>query len=206
VLDDKRLQAAGASLLHASDAQACLGCRDGYRPGRGAGEAGRALTCALQYGRDGEVVEAESQGVVAHMDHDWLLKRLAWRLAARALLGRIRKWLKAGILKTDGRVIPPATEVAPGGVGSPVVAHVYVHEAVDLWCEQVVTPPCRGAAVIRRSAADRVGACRCRREAAWVSQALPQRLGKFKLEVASAKTRILRVRRCQPGMPRRVTV
>jgi hypothetical protein len=51
VIEDKRLQAASARILHAIDAQACLGCRDGDRPGRGAGEAVRDLPFDRQYGR-----------------------------------------------------------------------------------------------------------------------------------------------------------
>ena len=53
VIEDKRLQAACARLLKAIDAQECLGCSDGYRPGRGAGEAIRDLTVDLQDGRYG---------------------------------------------------------------------------------------------------------------------------------------------------------
>jgi retron-type reverse transcriptase len=44
VLEDKLLQAACARLLTAISAQEFLACRDGYRPGRGAGDAVRDLT------------------------------------------------------------------------------------------------------------------------------------------------------------------
>ena len=53
VSEDKRLQAACARILHTIYAQDFLGCSDGYRPGRGAGEAVRDLTLGLQYGRYG---------------------------------------------------------------------------------------------------------------------------------------------------------
>jgi retron-type reverse transcriptase len=62
-IEDKRLQAAGASILHAIDAQELLGCRAGSRPGRGAGEAVRDLRFDVPYGRDGDVVEADMKGV-----------------------------------------------------------------------------------------------------------------------------------------------
>ena len=41
------------------------------------------------------------------MDHDWLLEMLALRIDNKAFLNLIRKWLKAGILDTDGQIIPP---------------------------------------------------------------------------------------------------
>jgi len=53
VVEDTLLQAACARLLTAIDAQECLAGRDGYRPGRGAGDAVRDLTCDRQYGRYG---------------------------------------------------------------------------------------------------------------------------------------------------------
>jgi RNA-directed DNA polymerase len=120
VIEDTLLQAACARLLNAIYEQEFLGCSDGYRPGRGAGEAVRDLTFDLQYGRYGYVVEADIQGFFDHMDHDWLLKMLRLRIDDRAFLGLIRKWLKAGILETDGRVIHPDTGTPQGGVVSPV--------------------------------------------------------------------------------------
>ena len=125
VIDDQRLQAACASLLHARYAQALLGCREGYRPERGAGAAVRALSFDLPDGRDGSVVEADMQGFFDHMAHDGLRKLLRWRIDDRACLGLLRKGLKAGRLETDGRVRPPDTGTPPGGVVSPVLAQVY---------------------------------------------------------------------------------
>jgi RNA-directed DNA polymerase len=124
VIEDKLLQAAGASILHAIDEQEVLAGRYGYRPERGAGEAVRDLPVDLQYGRYGYVVEADIKGFFDHMDHAWLLKLLQWRLDDRAFRGLIQKGLKGGILETDGRVIHPATGVPHGGVVSPVLANV----------------------------------------------------------------------------------
>ena len=120
MIEDQRLQAAGARILKAIDAPEVLGCRDGDRPARGAGDAVRDLTCARPYGRYGDVVEADIKGFFAHMDHDWRLKRRRWRMDDRAFLGLIRTWRNAGILETAGRVLHPDTGVPPGGVVSPV--------------------------------------------------------------------------------------
>lgn len=62
MLADTRLQAAGASILHAMDAQAWRGCRAGDRPDRGAGAAVRDLTGERPYGRSGSGVEADRPG------------------------------------------------------------------------------------------------------------------------------------------------
>ncbi len=128
---------------------------------------------------------------------------LRLRIDDRAFLGLIRKWLKAGILETDGRVLHPDTGTPQGGVVSPVLATVYLHYALDLWFAKVVKPHCRGEALISRYADDLVCAFRFRSDAEWFYQVLPKRLGKFKLEVAPEKTRILRFSRFHPGMTRR---
>ncbi|MGH8059185.1 MAG: reverse transcriptase domain-containing protein [Candidatus Entotheonellia bacterium] len=151
------------------------------------------------------MVEADIQGVFDPREHDWRLQRRGVRIDERAFLGLIRTWRNAGRLETDGRVLHPDTGTPPGGVVSPVLAHGSVHDAVDLWCEQVVKPQSRGEAVLSRDADDLVCAVRFRSEADWVYQALPQRLGKVTREVAPEKTRILRCSRVHPGMTRRCT-
>ena len=50
------------------------------------------------------------------MDHDWLLDMLALRIDDKAFLNLIRKWLKAGILDTDGQIIHPEAGTPQGGL------------------------------------------------------------------------------------------
>jgi RNA-directed DNA polymerase len=205
VVEDKLLQAAVARILTALYEPEFLACSYGYRPARGAADAVRDLTFDLQYGCYGYVVEADIRGFFDHMDHDWLLEMLRLRIDDRAFVGLIRKWLKAGILETDGRVIHPDTGVPQGGVVSPVLANVYLHYALDLWFEKRVKPQCRGEALMWRYADDWVCAFRYRSDAEWFYKALPERLATFKLEVAQEKTRILRFSRFHPSMQRQFT-
>ncbi len=53
------------------------------------------------------------------IDHDLLLAILAERIDDRPFLGLIRRWLKAGILDTDGRVITPDEGTPQGGIVAP---------------------------------------------------------------------------------------
>ena len=66
------------------------------------------------------MVEADITGFFDHRDHGWLREMLRLRIDDRALLGPIRKGLKAGMRETGGRVIHPATGTPQGGVSSPV--------------------------------------------------------------------------------------
>jgi RNA-directed DNA polymerase len=203
VLEDKLLQAACARILNAIYEQDFLAFSYSYRAGRSARDAVQDLTFDLQYGRYGYVVEADIKGFFDNMDHDWLLKMLSQRIDDRAFLGLIRKWLKAGILETDGKVINPDTGTPQGGVVSPVLANVYLHYALDRWFDKVVKPRCGGNALISRYADDFVCAFRFREDAEQFYRELPARLGKFKLEVAPEKTRIIRFSRFHPGIERR---
>ena len=202
-LEDKLVQLACAKLLNAIFEEDFLEFSYGYRPGRGAKDAVADLTFNLQYGSYGYIVEADIQGFFDHIDHDWLLKMLAQRIDDRAFLNLIRKWLKAGILDTDGKVIHPEEGTPQGGIISPVLANVYLHYALDLWFENVVKKSSGGEAMMSRYADDFVCAFRYQEDAETFYQALPERLRKFGLKVAPEKTQILRFSRFHPGMKRR---
>ena len=204
-LEDKLVQLACAKLLTAIYEQDFVDCSYGYRPGRGALDAVRDLTFDLQYGTYGYLVEADVKGFFDHMDHAWLLDMLRVRIEDRAFLHLIRKWLKAGILETDGQVIHPETGTPQGGTVSPVLANVYLHYALDLWFDKVVKAHWRGEALLCRYADDWVCAFRFQDDAERFYRVLPKRLAKFHLQVAPEKTHLLRFSRFHPGMRRRFT-
>ena len=114
-LEDKLVQLACAKLLTAIYEQDFLDCSYGYRPGRGALDAVRDLTFDLQYGVYGYVVEVDVKGFFDHLDHTWLVDMLRVRIDDRAFLKLIQKWLKAGVLETDGHVVHPETGTPQGG-------------------------------------------------------------------------------------------
>jgi RNA-directed DNA polymerase len=145
-LEDTLVQLACAKLFTAIDAQDFRECSDGYRPGRGALDAVRDLTVALQYGRYGSVGAVDGKGFFDHWAHPGLLDRLRGRIDDRAFLRVIQKWLKAGVVEPEGQVVHPETGTPQGGTVSPVLAHAYVHDALDLWCTKVVKAHWRGEA------------------------------------------------------------
>jgi retron-type reverse transcriptase len=74
----------------------------------------------------------------------------------------IKKWLKAGVLDTDGKVLRPEGGTPQGGVISPLLANVYLHYALDLWFERVFQRSCKGGAFLHRYTDEFV--CRFERE------------------------------------------
>jgi group II intron reverse transcriptase/maturase len=198
------VQLACATLTSAIFEQDFLDCSHGSRPGRSAKEAVIELAHALQYDGYHHVVEADIRGFFEHMDHDWVLRMLGERIDDRAFLGLIRKWLKAGILDTDGQVLHPGTGTPQGGIVSPVLANAYLHYALDLWFERVVTPRCRGKALLCRYADDFVCAFASKDDAERFFAVLPKRLEKFGLQVAPEKTRLMCFSRARPDPATRI--
>ena len=188
---DKLLQLAVARILTAIFEQDFLANSFGYRPGIGAKNAIEELHFQLQYGWYNYVVEADIKGFFDHINHDWLIRMLSQRISDTPFLRLIGKWLKAGILDTDGKVIHPVTGTPQGGIVSPILANVYLHYVLDLWFEKVIKPNCKGSVYLCRYADDFVVLFQSKQEAEWFYRELPQRLGKFDLELAADKTQIL---------------
>ena len=116
---------------------------------------------------------------------------VAERIDDGALLRFIRKWLKAGVLDTDGLGLHPATGTPQGGTVSPVLATVFLHYVLDLWFEKVVKQHCRGEACLIRYADDFGWAFEDQADAERFYSVLGQRLEKVGLELSGAKTRII---------------
>ncbi|MEJ2638961.1 MAG: group II intron reverse transcriptase/maturase [Desulfosarcinaceae bacterium] len=204
-LEDRLLQLACAKILASIFEADFVDTSYGYRPNRSAKEAIEDLQFNLQFGKFGYIVETDIRGFFDNIDHDWLLRMLRERIDDTAFLNLLRKWLKAGILDTDGRIIHPETGTPQGGVVSPVLANAYLHFGLDLWFEKRVRAHCKGDAFILRYADDFICAFRYRDEAERYYHELPKRLNKFNLTVAPEKTGMLRFSRFHPGMERRIS-
>ena len=188
---DKLLQISVKRILEAIFEQDFLLCSYGYRPGVSALDAVDKLTVKLQFGKYHFLVEADIKGFFDNIDHEWLLKMLAERVDDKSFLWLIEKWLKAGVLDTDGKVLHPETGTPQGGIVSPILANIYLHFALDLWFQKVVIPRCSGEACLIRFADDFVCAFEKEEDARRFYEALGERLGKFKLELSAEKTQII---------------
>jgi len=188
---DKLLQVAVKRLLEAIYEQDFSRSSFGYRPNIGALDAVDELTIKLQFERYNYVVEADIKGFFDNLDQDELLKLLAERVDDKALLWLIGKWLKAGVLDTDGKTLHAETGTPQGGVISPILANIYLHYALDMWFQKMVIPHCHGQAYLIRFADDFVCAFEYEEDARHFYEVLGKRLGKFELELSAEKTQII---------------
>jgi len=198
-IGDKLIQKAVARILNAIYEQDFLICSYGYRPAIGAKDAVRDITTTLTRGRYGYILDADLQGFFDHIDHRWLLKMLEERIDDKPFIHLIAKWLKAGILSTDGKVLHPVTGTPQGGIVSPLLANVYLHYVLDLWFEKKVKPNCKGDAYLCRYADDFICAFRFKDDVEEFHMALIKRLNKFGLSLSQDKTRIIKFSRFEKG-------
>jgi len=195
VVGDKLLQAEAALILSAIYEEDFLDCSHGYRRGKGPQRAALELSQRIQRGRFRWIVDADIKGFFDSINHDWMLKMLELRINDKRFLGLIRKWLKAGILEEDGKVVYPVTGTPQGGVVSAVLANIYLHHVLDLWFEIEVKPHCRGDVMIMRFADDFVCCFQYYDEAQQFYRDLGKRLAKFNLELSKEKTRLIKFTR-----------
>jgi len=192
---DKVLQMGVTKILEEIYEQDFLACSYGYRPKVGALDAVRDLSAEFRSGRYHFLVEADIRSFFDRIDHEKLIELLKQRIDDEPFVRLIRKWLKAGILETDGQVIHPETGSPQGGIISPMLANIYLHYVLDVWFEEIVKGHCRGAVYLCRYADDFVCAFEYEDDAERFYRVLGARLGSFGLEVAEEKTNLLRFSR-----------
>ena len=195
VISDKLVQTAAAKILSAIYEQDFLPSSHGYRRGKGPQKAALKLGEQIHRGPYGWVFDADIKGFFDNIDHDWMMRMLEHRIADKSFLSLIRKWLKAGILEEDGKVVYPVTGTPQGGVISAVLANIYLHYALDLWFDIIVKPRIKGKTIIMRFADDFVCCFQYYADLRRFSNVIAKRLGKFNLELSRLKTRIIRFTR-----------
>jgi RNA-directed DNA polymerase len=197
--EDKVLQRAVTMVLEAVYEQEFLDCSYGFRPGRSAHQALQRLWEATTEMKGGVVLEADIQGFFDNLVPAHLRSFLDQRVRDGVIRRAIDKWLKAGVLE-EGRIIHPDTGTPQGGVISPLLANIYLHEVLDKWFEADVQPRLQGRAVLIRYADDFVIVFSSQRDARRVLDVLAKRFAKYGLTLHPEKTRLVPFDRPRGGV------
>jgi len=195
--EDKVLQRAVAIVLEAVYEQDFLDCSFGFRPRRSAHDALHTLRERAMRAR-GVVLEVDIQAFFDSLDHAHLRSFLDLRVRDGVIRRVIDKWLKAGVLE-EGSVSYPEAGTPQGGVISPLLANVYLHEVIDKWFANEVKPRLAGTAEIVRYADDFVIVFTHEVDARKVMDVLPKRLARYGLTMHPTKTRLVPFRPPGPG-------
>jgi RNA-directed DNA polymerase len=192
--EDKVLQRAVAMVLEAVYEQEFLDCSYGFRPGRSANQALDVLHREASKMAGGWVIEIDIRKYFDSIDHERLRDVLRGRIRDGVIQRLIGKWLNAGVLE-DGAVTRSESGSPQGGVVSPILANIFLHEVLDVWFHQDVRGRLRGRAHLVRYADDAVMLFEHEEDARRVMAVLPKRLGKYGLALHLDKTRLLAFKR-----------
>jgi group II intron reverse transcriptase/maturase len=192
--EDKVLQRAVVMVLEAIYEQDFLECSYGFRRGRSAHHALGALDHQATRMAGGWVLEVDIRKFFDSLDHKQLVEVLRRRVLDGVLLRLIGKWLRAGVLE-DGGITYPDAGSPQGGVVSPMLANIFLHEVLDTWFDREVRPRMLGQAHLIRYADDAVLLFANESDARRVLAVLPKRFGKYGLTLHPDKTRLVEFRR-----------
>jgi len=192
--EDKIVQEAVREVLEAIYEQDFQICSYGFRPGRSAHDALRALNRAVYQGEVQWIIEADIQSFFDSVDRKALMEMLSIRVADGSLLRLVGKCLHVGILE-GMKLTTPERGTTQGSVLSPLLGNVYLHYALDVWFEHEVKPRLGGKALLVRYADDFVMGFERKEDAERVMAVLGKRMGRYGLTLHPDKTRLVDFRR-----------
>ena len=192
--EDKVLQRAVVMVMEPLYEQDFLECSYGFRPGRSAHMALEAIWKGLTDLDGAWVLDVDIRKYFDTLDHAKLREILDLRMRDGVLRRLIGKWLNAGVMD-KGCITHPETGTPQGGVISPMLANIYLHEVLDTWFEKEVKPRLRGRAFLVRYADDFVMGFDWEDDARRVMRTLPKRFERFGLTIHPDKTRLVEFRK-----------
>ncbi len=187
---DKVVQGALCEVLEAIYEPIFLDDSYGFRRGRSAHDALRALDRVLYTGEASYILEADITSFFDSIDRKLLMEMLRERVNDGSFLRLVGKCLHVGIL--DGEEFTePDLGTVQGSVLSPMLGNIYLHHVLDLWFERDVQPRLRGRARLIRYADDFVIGFEREDDAERVMEVLPKRFERYGLTLHPDKTRLL---------------
>ncbi len=134
-LDDRTVQEAVRLAIEPVYESKFLNCSYGFRPNRCAMDA--ISVCYRLIGPQKKyywVIEGDIKGCFDSIDHRILLRLLRNNIADRKLIAVIHGFLKMGY-QENGRICKPKVGTPQGGIISPLLANIYLHELDKWWSE-----------------------------------------------------------------------
>jgi group II intron reverse transcriptase/maturase len=195
--EDKVLQRAVTMVLEAVYEQSFLDCSYGFRPRRSAHQALEALWRESMQMGGAWILEVDIKSYFDSIDKAQLGAILDQRVKDGVIRRVIGKWLNAGVME-EGALRYADLGTPQGGVASPMLANIFLHEVLDVWFEREVKPRLECPATLIRFADDFVAVLRCEQDARRLMAVLPKRLAKYGLQVHPEKTRLVQFHRPRP--------
>ena len=163
-------------------------CSYGFRPKRNATGALERLRKLAPKGYEW-ALEVDIEKFFDSVDQDRLMRLVGRRVSDRRMLKLIRKFLKSGVLEA-GEVRDTLVGTPQGGVLSPLLANIYLHELDRAW-----EAKCMDVGILVRYADDFVVMCRIESSAKEAYRRVSKAADWLGLKLHPEKTRIVHLRR-----------
>ena len=196
--EDKVAQQAVAMVLGAVYEQDFLDCSYGFRPNRSQHQALHEVWEGVMRMKGGWVVEVDIKGFFNNLNHKHLRAILDLRIQDRSIRTFIDRWIRAGVLEGE-TLIHPESGTPQGGVISPILSNIYLHEVLDKWFEETVKPRLKGESFLVRYCDDFIIVCANKSDATRLFEVLPKRFERFGLTIHEGKSRVVDFRRPARG-------
>ena len=164
-------------------------CSFGFRPEKTPRMALSIIAEKTQAGYS-HVVDVDLKSYFDTISHELLLELVGRRVGDVRVMRLIRAWLKAGVLE-EGRVTHPDRGSPQGGVVSPLLSNVMLHEVDRQWCRGDGTMS--QSVVLVRYADDMVLLARTELEAKQAWERLQSQFAALRLVVNQEKSRLTTV-------------
>ena len=162
----------------------------GFRKGKSPHQALEYLWQGIMGNNIQWIIDLDIRKFFDTVKHNILRQLLCKRVRDGVVVRLIGKWLKAGVLK-DGSIKHSDEGTPQGGIISPLLSNIYLHEALDKWYAEVVVKRIRERSLMVRYADDAVMGFESRETAEKVLQALKERFALYGLELHPQKTRLI---------------
>jgi group II intron reverse transcriptase/maturase len=188
--EDKVLQRAVVMLLEPIYEEAFYDFSCGFRPGRSPHQAleqfwQQATALGVRW-----VLEVDIRKYFDSVDRQKLRELVSQRIGDGVVLRLLSKWLHAGVME-EGQLHYNEAGTPQGGVVSPLLSNIYLHEVFDKWFVEVVQERMEGRVFAVRFADDLVIGFTHRTDAQRVYRVIFQRFEEYGLKLHSEKTRLV---------------
>jgi len=170
----------------------------GFRPGKSAHKALDRMRNEIMDMKGAYVIDMDISKYFDTIDHGLLREMLSQRVSDGVITKVVGKWLNAGVMD-GGKRMYPEKGTPQGGVISPLMSNLYLHEVLDDWFVKTVKPRMKGKAGMVRYADDAVLYCELKEDADRIYKVLGKRFEKYGLTIHPEKTRLLDFTRPRGG-------
>jgi group II intron reverse transcriptase/maturase len=170
----------------------------GFRSGKSAHQALARIRDEIHTKRVNWIIDADIEKFFDTLCHQKLKGILRQRVNDGVITRLISKWLKAGYM-SSGQLTRSTEGTPQGGIISPLLANIYLHEVLDKWFVEQVQPMLKHESFIVRYADDFILGFHKEQDARRVMKVLSQRFQKYGLKIHPEKTRLVRFKHPQYG-------